>query len=89
MGLVNRVVADGDARREAEALALEIAQFPPLCMRNDRLSAIESLGEPISKAMEREFALGLATIASGETAAGAGRFMGGEGRHGVFQETVE
>ena len=89
MGLVNRVVADGDARREAEALAREIAQFPQLCMRNDRLSAIESFGEPISKAMEREFVLGLATIASGETADGAGRFTGGEGRHGTFWETVE
>ncbi|MFC6682500.1 crotonase/enoyl-CoA hydratase family protein [Nonomuraea ferruginea] len=33
MGLANRVVADGTARREAEALALEIARFPQACLR--------------------------------------------------------
>ena len=36
IGLANRVVPDGRARAEAEALAAEIARFPQLCMRADR-----------------------------------------------------
>src|SRR5262249_51750722 len=39
MGLANRVVANGESRRAAEALAREIASFPQECMRNDRRSA--------------------------------------------------
>src|SRR5262250_1905897 len=41
MGLVNRVVAKGAAREEAEKLAREIAAFPQVCMREDRMSAYE------------------------------------------------
>ena len=32
--------------------------------------------------MVQEFELGMATIRSGETGAGAARFVGGAGRHG-------
>src|SRR5215204_1144681 len=41
MGLANRVVKTGAARREAEALARDIAAFPQVCMRGDRRSAYE------------------------------------------------
>jgi enoyl-CoA hydratase len=34
--------------------------------------------------MELEFRLGLKVIQSGETEAGAKRFMGGAGKHGTF-----
>lgn len=34
--------------------------------------------------MKNEFAHGLATIKSGETVDGAGRFAKGAGRHGTF-----
>jgi len=85
MGLANRIVADGEARAVAEVLGYEIAQFRQTCMRNDRRSAIDSLGMPFEDAMRHEFELGIDTIGSGETAAGASRFRTGEGRHGVFE----
>ena len=54
-----------------------------MCLRNDRLSAIEQWDLPEDAAMRNEAARGLATIASGETQAGAARFAGGAGRHGA------
>ena len=42
MGLVNRVVADGSSRAEAEALARGLAAFPQTCLREDRLSLLPS-----------------------------------------------
>lgn len=84
MGLVNRVVADGEARVAAEALAAELAQLPQTCLRSDRASTLAQLDEPLpaAAALQREFALGLATIMGGETVAGAERFLRGQGRHG-------
>jgi enoyl-CoA hydratase len=82
MGLVNRVVADGQARSTAEALAAEIARLPQMCLRSDRRSLIENAGVSIESAMHREFELGMGTITSGESAEGAARFLQGEGRHG-------
>jgi enoyl-CoA hydratase len=81
-GLASRVVAPGRAREEAEALAAEIARFPQRCLRSDRRSSIEQWALPLDAALSREFELGCATIASGETAEGAARFAGGAGRHG-------
>jgi enoyl-CoA hydratase len=83
-GLANRVVPAGRAREEAEALARTIAAFPPRCVRSDRRSAWESVGQPLPAAMANEFALGLATHDSGESQAGARRFASGAGRHGQF-----
>lgn len=84
IGLANRVVPHGQSRAAAEALAAEIAAFPPRCVLSDRRSAYESDALVLEAALAREFALGLDTIASGETQAGAGRFAAGEGRHGRF-----
>ena len=86
MGLVNRVVPDGRAREEAEALAREIARFPPTCMRNDRRSSYEQWALPFDRAMAREMELGLETLASGETVEGAARFRDGRGRGGRFDD---
>ncbi|MFO0750127.1 MAG: crotonase/enoyl-CoA hydratase family protein [Myxococcota bacterium] len=83
MGLATRVVADGSARAEAEALARALAALPQRCLRSDRQSAYESLDLPFEAALERELALGMATLASGESAAGAARFAAGAGRHGA------
>src|SRR5476651_606075 len=41
MGLANRVVAKGEARKAAEALAHDIAKFPQRCLKGDRLSVYE------------------------------------------------
>jgi enoyl-CoA hydratase len=84
IGLANRVVPRGQARPAAEALAREIAAFPPRCVLSDRRSVYESDAPALDAALAREFALGLATIESGETRTGAARFASGEGRHGAF-----
>src|SRR3546814_19429918 len=41
MGLANRVVAKGQARAEAEKLAADIARFPQLCLKGDRMRSEE------------------------------------------------
>jgi enoyl-CoA hydratase len=84
MGLVNRVTEPGQALTAAQALAAQLAAFPQTCLRGDRLSAIEQWDLAETEATTNELRHGLATIASGETEAGAGRFSGGGGRHGSF-----
>jgi enoyl-CoA hydratase/carnithine racemase len=84
IGLANRIVPDGRAREEAEALARTIAAFPQRCVLSDRQSCYEIWGLPVDAALAREFELGAATIASGETRDGAARFAAGSGRHGAF-----
>ena len=81
-GLANRVVPVGRARAEAEALAAELANLPQRCLRSDRRSAHDQWSLPLEAALAREYELGVATIASGETLEGATRFSKGAGRHG-------
>ncbi len=85
MGLANRVVENGQARVEAEALARQIAAFPQICMRGDRRSAYEQHGKSVEEALVREFELGMEAIRGGETLSGARRFANGAGRHGQFE----
>jgi enoyl-CoA hydratase len=85
IGLVNRVVASGGARAAAEALAAEIAAFPPNCLLADRASAYAQWDLSFAEALANEFAGGMAVLDSGETQEGAERFSAGEGRHGRFQ----
>jgi enoyl-CoA hydratase len=84
MGLANRVAPPGQALRAATALAEQLAAFPQACLRSDRLSSYEQAGLALPDALGVEYRHGWATITSGETAAGARRFSGGEGRHGAF-----
>ncbi|MBI4590830.1 MAG: crotonase/enoyl-CoA hydratase family protein [Candidatus Rokubacteria bacterium] len=84
IGLANRVVPPGKARVEAEALAGRIASFPWHCVLSDRRACYEGFGLPLEAALANEFRLGKATIDSGETLEGAGRFQAGQGRHGQF-----
>ena len=85
MGLINRVTRKGEARAAAEALAADIARFPQICMRQDRLSAIEQWDLPHQAAMANEFARGRTSLAAG-SADGAARFAAGKGRGGRFDE---
>jgi enoyl-CoA hydratase len=85
MGLVNRVVPKGTARQAAEQLARDIAQFPQICMRNDRLSAYEQCDLKFADAMANEFRRGLDSLQAGSRD-GATRFAAGKGRHGSFDE---
>ena len=83
IGLANRVVPAGQARTAAEALARDIAAFPPRCVASDRRSVYETWEMELPAALSREFELGRATIESGESFEGAQRFAGGAGRHGA------
>ena len=74
IGLVNEVTADGEALARAIALARTLSGFPQQAMRNDRLSAIEQWDLDGPAAIANEVALGLKTIASGETREGLARF---------------
>ncbi|MER5615041.1 crotonase/enoyl-CoA hydratase family protein [Streptomyces sp. NPDC002215] len=84
MGLANRIVPPGEARGAAENLAREIAAFPQLCLRHDRLSVREQHGLSEPEALAQEYRHGLVPLTAGETQAGAERFGGGAGRHGSF-----
>ncbi|MEO5881686.1 MAG: crotonase/enoyl-CoA hydratase family protein [Caldimonas sp.] len=84
LGLANRVVAEGQALAGALVLARQIAAFPQQCLRNDRLSARRQHGLTLRDALAQEFALGRDTLASGEAAGGARRFVAGAGKHGRF-----
>ena len=83
-GLANRIVEDGTSKEEAEKLALNIAQFPKTCMRNDRLSAYSQFGFSISDAIKNEFHFGMKTLESGEYLEGSDEFSKGKGKHGEF-----
>ena len=80
---MNRVVPTGEALVEAVRLAKTLSALPQRCMRNDRLSMLESLDLSEDAALKNEVGHGLATLASGETLEGARRFSGGSGRHGA------
>lgn len=83
IGLVNRIVAPGQALAAAKQLAHELARLPQAALRSDRLSAIEQWELGWDAAVLNEFRLGIATVATGETEAGARRFAAGAGRHGA------
>lgn len=82
MGLVNRVVPEGTARAEAESLALQIAQSPQTCMREDRLSTYQQFDLSFPEALANELEHGLRSLGA-EAAEGAKRFAEGAGRHGA------
>jgi enoyl-CoA hydratase len=82
IGLANRVVPSGQSRAAAEALARQLAALPQRCMRSDRYCARQQWGLTQADALAAEFAAGLAVLASGESAAGAGKFIDGAGRSG-------
>ncbi|MCD2196438.1 crotonase/enoyl-CoA hydratase family protein [Actinomycetospora endophytica] len=83
IGLANRVVPAGEALAAAQALALELAAFPQVCLRGDRASVLDQEGLDEQAALAAEFARGRAAL-DAETVAGAARFAAGEGRHGSF-----
>jgi enoyl-CoA hydratase len=80
IGLVNRLVAPGTARAEAERLAAGIARAPQRCLRNDRAAVLTGAGRPTPEAMAVELAYGLDSLT--EAGSGARRFAAGAGRHG-------
>lgn len=84
MGLANRISAPGRALAEAVALGQQLAAFPQLCMRSDRLSAYEQHERGIQEALANEWEHGSQVLL--EAMSGAGAFAAGAGRHGSFDE---
>lgn len=80
MGLVNRVVPDGQARAASETLARELAALPQAALRADRMSAYLQHDLDLGAALQQELQLGGRALA--EAVQGAARFAGGAGRHG-------
>ncbi|MDB5852853.1 MAG: enoyl-CoA hydratase [Herminiimonas sp.] len=83
IGLVNRLVPDGQARRAAEELAHQIAAFPEIAMLSDRRSMYEQDGAVMERAIAREAELSVAARQL-EAEAGAKVFSSGAGRHGTI-----
>ena len=84
IGLANRLVPAGTSREAAEALARELAGFPQLCLRNDRMSVLDAEGLPEDEALAVEYRHGVGSL--GEAVEGAARFAAGRGRHGDFTD---
>ena len=85
IGACEKVVARGEARAGAEALAHEIARFPQACVRADRRSVYLQHGASVREALRREWNNGVAVLEA-EGVNGAGRFAHGAGRHGDFSK---
>ena len=83
MGLVNRVVPPGEALAAAVELAHQLAALPQVCLRSDRMSALEQWGLTEEDAAVNEARRGREVISSGETLEGRARFAGGAGRGGA------
>ncbi len=85
MGLVNRVVPDGEVLEHAIRLAEDLCEFPQQCMRHDRLSAYEQWGMSMEDALFNEFQHGQAAMQE-ELWDGARAFARGAGRQGKKRE---
>ena len=80
-GLLNQVVAPGEALAAAIETASGIAAVPQIAMRSDRMSAYAQNGQPLDTAIAGEMRLAEEAKRI-EAQAGAQRFSGGAGRHG-------
>jgi enoyl-CoA hydratase len=81
MGLLTEVVGLGGHLERALALAEGLARFPQQTMLADRRAAIEGLGMTLADGLALEARSGPELMA--ESARGAARFAGGEGRGGA------
>jgi hypothetical protein len=85
IGLVNRLAPQGQALAAALELAAQLSAFPQTCLRNDRLSALGQWSLDWDAATAREAELGRASLATGESRAGAQAFSGGQGRESAVK----
>lgn len=83
MGLVNRIVGNGEALAEAVKIARQLLAFPQICMNVDRASCYYAAYDATSfeDALKNEFRNGESVIMQ-EGVHGAALFAAGVGRHG-------
>jgi enoyl-CoA hydratase len=79
IGLANRLAPRGEARPAAEEMARQIAAHPQGALLCDRASAHRQFDLPLPEALRRE-AEGSRAARERDAAAGAARFVAGEGR---------
>ena len=84
IGRANYLAPRGGALDKALEIAARLSAFPQLCMRNDRLSALDQWSLDWEAATSAEIAYGMETLRSGQSRDGAARFAAGEGRGGAF-----
>ena len=87
IGLCERVVPKGNAREAAEQMALQVAQFPQVCLRADLRACRLQHGLSERTALEMEWS-NCKGIFNQEGARGATKFALGAGRHGDPIETL-
>ena len=80
IGLVNRVVPEGQALAAAKQLAHQLCELPQAALRADRMSAYLQHDKDLDAALLQELELGTRALA--EAVQGAARFAAGAGRHG-------
>jgi enoyl-CoA hydratase len=88
IGLADRLVPRGEARRAAEQLAAELSGFPQLAMLSDRESVLRQWDYEEEEAIRREIEGSMPAFRQ-EFQAGAGTFVAGVGRHGAFEKSRE
>jgi enoyl-CoA hydratase len=88
MGLANRLVPTGRALEAAIGLAKDIAKFPQVCLRSDRLSSYEQWNLGVQDALNTEFHHGMDVIRAGGMFAGLETFATTTGRHGSLRHVV-
>ncbi|HXM55612.1 MAG TPA: crotonase/enoyl-CoA hydratase family protein [Candidatus Dormibacteraeota bacterium] len=74
MGLINRVVADGEALAEARRVAARIAANGPLAVRAVKRSVMETESLPEAEALKVELEIGLQVFASEDAREGPRAF---------------
>jgi len=77
MGLVNRLVPNGEALASAQALAREIAARPQAALRSDRLSSYEQWWLSLDDALAGEYRYGMETLQTGEMFGGLDAYAAG------------
>lgn len=82
IGLANRLVPPGDARRAAVELAQSMAAHPQACLRADLASTRSAFDGSTDDRMAAELTRGRAAFER-EGRSGARAFVSGEGRHGA------
>jgi enoyl-CoA hydratase len=81
IGLVNELVSPGMHLIRSLEIAEALASFPQETMLADRRAAIEGFGLPLDEGLKLEAQAGPEVFRDAQQ--GAGRFAGGEGRHGA------
>jgi enoyl-CoA hydratase len=88
MGLANRLVPTGKSLEAAIGLAKDIAKFPQICLRSDRLASYEQWHLGVQDALTAEFHRGMDVIRAGGMFAGLETFATTTGRHGSLRHVV-